>query len=182
MKLLTSSAVAAICEVDTKTVHNWINSGLLVGDRTPGRHLRLHRGDLVTFLRRHGYPVPRGLSDGLPHVIVAGSAEFVLEVCAADERQAATPELQIAQAQDPYDVLIVTGSVGGAHVLLGDVPSGFAWAPALAAVHRACPAAILATVGERVEAFPGYVRAFDNVTAFVAALRAGTTSVARIAT
>ncbi len=61
MQLLKASDLAKICQVDPKTVHNWVDRGKLKAFRTPGRHLRFNRSDVATFLREHGFPVPAEL-------------------------------------------------------------------------------------------------------------------------
>src|SRR6202012_3177766 len=58
-KLLTASDLAALCEVDLKTIHNWVDRGRIAHFRTPGRHLRFRAADVAEFLRAWGYTVPR---------------------------------------------------------------------------------------------------------------------------
>jgi excisionase family DNA binding protein len=50
---LTARDVAECCGVELKTVHNWVERGLLRHFRTPGRHLRFQRGQVEDFLARH---------------------------------------------------------------------------------------------------------------------------------
>lgn len=57
----TAAEVAKMCEVDLKTIHNWADKGHIEGWRTPGRHLRFLRKEVVAFLGRNGYPIPKGL-------------------------------------------------------------------------------------------------------------------------
>jgi len=68
--LFTASEVARFCQVDLKTIHNWADRGEIKHFRTPGRHLRFRRADVLDFLRRYGYPVPGALQDGRPSVMV----------------------------------------------------------------------------------------------------------------
>lgn len=58
--LFTAPQVAKICSVNLKTIHNWVERGEMKSFRTPGRHLRFRRQDIVEFLSRFGYPVPEG--------------------------------------------------------------------------------------------------------------------------
>ncbi|MFO8072901.1 MAG: helix-turn-helix domain-containing protein [Polyangia bacterium] len=60
--LFTAPQVAKICSTDLKTIHNWVNRGEIRFFRTPGRHLRFRREDIVDFLQRFGYPVPEGFA------------------------------------------------------------------------------------------------------------------------
>ena len=61
-KLLTASDLATLCEVDLKTIHNWVDRGRIAHFRTPGRHLRFRAADVADFLRAWGYSVPRELA------------------------------------------------------------------------------------------------------------------------
>ena len=71
-QLLTAADVARCCRVDIKTIHNWAARGELTHFRTPGRHLRFQRADVLDFLRRYGYPVPDWLVSGPPSVALYG--------------------------------------------------------------------------------------------------------------
>jgi len=82
-ELFTASDVARFCQVDLKTIHNWADRGEIRHFRTPGRHLRFQRGDVLDFLRRYGYPVPAGLVDGVPRLVLveddAGLTEAIVD-------------------------------------------------------------------------------------------------------
>ena len=69
-KLLTASDLAALCEVDLKTIHNWVDRGRIAHFRTPGRHLRFRSADVAEFLRAWGYTVPRELARASSRSIV----------------------------------------------------------------------------------------------------------------
>lgn len=60
--LFTASDLAKFCEVDLKTIHNWADKGKIKHFRTPGRHLRFRRLDVLDFLRKWGYSVPAVVS------------------------------------------------------------------------------------------------------------------------
>jgi excisionase family DNA binding protein len=53
--LLGANDIAHLCRVDLKTVHNWVNRGVLPHFRTPGRHLRFRPEHVASFLRAWGY-------------------------------------------------------------------------------------------------------------------------------
>jgi len=53
--------VARFCKVDLKTIHNWVDRQQIEHFRTPGRHLRFRRADVVDFLKRFNYPIPQDL-------------------------------------------------------------------------------------------------------------------------
>jgi excisionase family DNA binding protein len=54
--LYTASDLAALFQVDLKTIHNWVDRGRLDGFRTPGRHPRFTRENIEAFVTRGGYP------------------------------------------------------------------------------------------------------------------------------
>jgi excisionase family DNA binding protein len=53
--------VAELLQVDAKTIHNWQNKGSLEGFRTPGNHLRFKREEIIAFMKRNKYPIPKDL-------------------------------------------------------------------------------------------------------------------------
>jgi excisionase family DNA binding protein len=73
--LFTAPQVAKICSTDLKTIHNWVNRGEIKSFRTPGRHLRFRRQDILEFLNRFGYPIPDGFSPSRKRVILCDSSE-----------------------------------------------------------------------------------------------------------
>ncbi len=71
---LTAGDVSRALKVDLKTVHNWVQRGLLHGSRTPGGHLRFLRTEVIRFLRRRGRMVPSELAVEEPTVVLVGVA------------------------------------------------------------------------------------------------------------
>lgn len=80
-----ASELAAICDVDLKTIHNWCDRregdvAVLEHFRTTGGHLRFEHGAVLRFLTRWGYPIPDRLLQDRPHVLwVAESAQERVE-------------------------------------------------------------------------------------------------------
>ncbi|MCP4653726.1 MAG: response regulator [Candidatus Omnitrophica bacterium] len=60
-KILGTSDVAKYCDVDRRTVLNWIDEDKIKIHRTPGRHVRIEPDDLVKFLKKYNMPVPQDL-------------------------------------------------------------------------------------------------------------------------
>lgn len=105
-KLLTASDLAALCEVDLKTIHNWVDRGRIAHFRTPGRHLRFRAADVAEFLRAWGYSVPRELARRSSRtVLVVGPKET-----AAHVGRALGEGLPVRHASHPYDALVYAGS------------------------------------------------------------------------
>lgn len=58
----TTTEVARICGVSTRTVQNWIDAGLLQGWKIPGgRERRVNQEPLDAFLAKHKIAKPKGM-------------------------------------------------------------------------------------------------------------------------
>lgn len=106
-ELFTASQFARFCQVDLKTIHNWAEKGEIRHFRTPGRHLRFHRADVIEFLRKYGYPVPIALRTGKPKVVVVDDDPHVL----ASIRRALGRRFEVTTFQDPFDALVALGKL-----------------------------------------------------------------------
>jgi excisionase family DNA binding protein len=120
-ELFTASEVARFCQVDLKTIHNWSDRGEIRHFRTPGRHLRFRRVDVLDFLRKYGYPVPEVLRQGKPTVHLVEEDNGQLE----NLKKALGQRFDVTGFGDPVDALIAIGSetpdvvvldVGGAKI------------------------------------------------------------------
>jgi len=153
-KLLTASDLAALCEVDLKTIHNWVDRGRIAHFRTPGRHLRFRAADVAEFLRTWGYTVPKELARASARtVMVVGSKETMAHVTRSLEG------VPLKHAAHPYDALVMAGS-DPADVLLIDLPSiagEIDVGQMLEALHRACPQSIFVALADEVQGLPAYV-------------------------
>jgi excisionase family DNA binding protein len=106
-ELFTASDVARFCQVDLKTIHNWADKGEIRHFRTPGRHLRFRRLDVLDFLRKYGYPIPDVLRLGKPKVVVVDEDPAVL----AAVRRTLSKKFDLTTFQDPFDALVAVGSL-----------------------------------------------------------------------
>lgn len=106
-ELFTASDVARFCQVDLKTIHNWADKGEIRHFRTPGRHLRFRRLDVLDFLRKYGYPIPEVLRMGKPKVVVVDEDPQVL----AALRRTLARRFDLTTFQDPFDALVAVGSL-----------------------------------------------------------------------
>src|SRR5258708_1055270 len=107
-ELLTASQFARFCHVDLKPIHNWADKGVVRHFRTPGRHLRFRRVDVIEFLRKYGYPVPESLRNGKPKVVAVDDDPHVL----ASIRRALGKRFEGTTFQDPFDAPVPIGQVG----------------------------------------------------------------------
>lgn len=106
-ELFTASDVARFCQVDLKTIHNWADKGEVRHFRTPGRHLRFRRVDVLDFLRKYGYPIPESLRQGKPKVVIVDGDPAVL----AGLRKALSKRFELTTFQDPFDALVAVGNL-----------------------------------------------------------------------
>jgi excisionase family DNA binding protein len=120
-ELLTAAEVAGFCAVDLKTIHNWANRGEIRHFRTPGRHLRFRRVDVVEFLRKYGYPVPDGLVVGKPSIYVIDDDARLLTTV----KRALVAEFEVTTFQDPWDALVAIGSEPPEGIVLDLKVQGF---------------------------------------------------------
>jgi excisionase family DNA binding protein len=106
-ELFTASQLARLCHVDLKTIHNWADKGEVRHFRTPGRHLRFRRADVIEFLRKFGYPIPDSLRTGKPKVVAIDDDPHVL----ATIRRTLGKRFEVTTFQDPFDALVAIGQV-----------------------------------------------------------------------
>ena len=77
--VLTTGEVAKICNVASRTVSKWFDSGQLRGYRIPGsKDRRIPVSSLVRFMKSHGIPLD-GLMSGNTRVLIVDSDEEVGE-------------------------------------------------------------------------------------------------------
>lgn len=68
--VLTTGEVAKICNVASRTVSKWFDSGQLDGYRIPGsKDRRIPVSSLLTFMKAHNIPMD-GLMSGTPRILV----------------------------------------------------------------------------------------------------------------
>jgi excisionase family DNA binding protein len=104
--LFTAPKVAKICSTDLKTIHNWVNRGEIRFFRTPGRHLRFRRQDIMDFLIKYGYPVPDGFAPNRPLVVIIDSDEGKLRGL----KRSLTKDLDVHAFANHLDALLAIGS------------------------------------------------------------------------
>jgi hypothetical protein len=116
--LFAAGDVATFCQVDLKTIHNWVGRNKLKAFRTPGRHLRFHRLDVLSFLRKYGYPVPEkvgkaGEAEHASVMVMHHNEAVLLRVLEALREHFVTQGFTnhyaaaLAMGEAPPDVLIV---------------------------------------------------------------------------
>ncbi len=97
--IFTTFETAKLCRVSPLSIINWVNAGRLPAFRTPGRHRRIRREDLVQFMRDTGMPLPEELREGSgkPKVLVVDDDANIREVLSEHLATRSTPyEVQTA--------------------------------------------------------------------------------------
>lgn len=105
-ELFTASEVARFCQVDLKTIHNWADRSEIRHFRTPGRHLRFRREDVLDFLRKYGYPIPEVLLVGRPKVAVLDDDAEIRDTITADLAET----FDVTAYEDPICALLAIGA------------------------------------------------------------------------
>ncbi len=113
--LFTAPQVAKICSTDLKTIHNWVNRGEIKSFRTPGRHLRFRRQDILEFLTRFGYPVPDGFSPAKSRVVLFESDDSSLK----SYKRLLSRDFEVEAYTDSIDALLAIGQNRPNLVLIG---------------------------------------------------------------
>lgn len=153
-KLLTASDLATLCEVDLKTIHNWVDRGRIAHFRTPGRHLRFRAADVAEFLRAWGYTVPRELAKaGTRAVLVVGSKDTL-----AQAGRALGESLPVRHAAHPYDALVFAGAepVDVYIIEQREVAKDIDHDAMLEALHRASPQATFVVLSDEPIGLPTF--------------------------
>ena len=97
--VLTTGEVAKICNVASRTVSKWFDSGQLRGYRIPGsKDRRIPVANLIKFMKSHGIPLD-GLMSGSTRVLIVDDDEDVVTTLRA-----------ILEEQTTYDVRVAASS------------------------------------------------------------------------
>jgi excisionase family DNA binding protein len=104
----TTFQISQICGVNPTTVQNWVKENKLRAFQTPGGHRRVHRGDLLAFLKKFGMPIPDALVEGPPLVLIADDEKDILEMLEDLMRSGDTP-VQVVTAQNGVEALLMIG-------------------------------------------------------------------------
>jgi excisionase family DNA binding protein len=107
MTYFSAADLARFCDVDLKTIHNWAARGALPSHRTPGRHLRFHRLDIIEFLTAYGHAVPKQLDAVCPRVVMACVDAAVI----ATARRGVGKRAEIVAYDDAFEAIADLGRI-----------------------------------------------------------------------
>jgi excisionase family DNA binding protein len=105
---LTTFEISEICEVNPTTVQNWVKEGKLKAHVTPGGHRRIRREDLIGFMKEFGLPIPSGMEEPPPFILIVDDERDVIELLTAI-MQSGEEEVEVAGAQSGVDALLMIG-------------------------------------------------------------------------
>ncbi len=103
----TTFEVGEICQVYHTTVINWINKGQLKAYKTPGKHRRIQRDDLIMFMEEFNIPIPGSLKDLNKKVLVVDDDPNIHKVL--KKALARIPSLQIQTSDNGIEALVSIG-------------------------------------------------------------------------
>ncbi len=109
-RLLTTSEVAAYCQVTNDGVVKWIKAKKLRAYSTPGGHYRIRKSDFREFLERFGMPVdPEFFSEERKKILVVEEEQEVMDLILRALGGEAS-EFSILSAKDGYEAGLKIGA------------------------------------------------------------------------
>ncbi len=97
---LSTLEAAALCGVDRRSMHRWVQDGRLVSYRTGGGNYRIRRDDLVAFMEDRGMPLPDDLR-ATPRVAIVDDDEAHCRALARRVRRQ-LPGAEVEVAHDGF--------------------------------------------------------------------------------
>lgn len=79
-KVMTVYEASKYCNVSSKTIINWVDSGHIKAYKTVGGHRRINKSDLVAFMEKQGIPIPDVKEDdGRKKILVVDDDPIIVE-------------------------------------------------------------------------------------------------------
>lgn len=142
---LTSAEVARLLGAGRTTVQRWIDGGELRAYRTPGRHRRVAKTDLLRFLRLRGMPVPRALHALVRVLVIDDDVGFLTALPPLLRRVDRAIEVELASSG--IDGLLAIGARHPDVVLLDAMMAGLDGFEVCRRIHATPETADIAVVG-----------------------------------
>ena len=99
--ILTVYKAGRYCNVSSKTIINWIESGHIPAYKTVGGHRRIKKSDLEGFMRRQGIPIPEGFD-----------VEERKKILVVDDDPIIVETIVQALEEDEHDYEVISASDG----------------------------------------------------------------------
>ena len=119
-EVLTVFKACQYCNVSSKTIINWIESGHIKAYKTVGGHRRINKTDLEAFMKNQGIPIPD-----------QGPAEMKKKILVVDDDPIIVETIVQALEEDEFDYEVISASDGfeaglqvshfGPHLLILDI-------------------------------------------------------------
>jgi len=107
-KAYTTFQVADICGVHPMTIIKWVNDKKIKAYVTPGRHRRILQSELLNFLKKYDFPVPKDLSQSHKRVLIIEDDPAVGRLL-QKVFQKASNDIEVEWIQDSIKALMVLG-------------------------------------------------------------------------
>ncbi len=78
--IYTTHQIAKLCKVDVSTVTNWINKGKLKAYKTPGKHRRIKKEDLIKFLNDYNMPVFTEMNNESKSILIVDDERKIVDI------------------------------------------------------------------------------------------------------
>ena len=79
-KVMTVYEASKYCNVSSKTIINWVDSGHIKAYKTVGGHRRINKSDLEAFMEKQGIPIPSMKDDiGRKKILVVDDDPIIVE-------------------------------------------------------------------------------------------------------
>jgi len=89
------------CNVSSKTIINWIDSGHIKAYKTVGGHRRINRSDLEAFMKNQGIPIPK-----------EDQEERRIRILVVDDDPIIVESIVLALEEDEFDYEVISASDG----------------------------------------------------------------------
>jgi excisionase family DNA binding protein len=99
--ILTVFKASKYCNVSSKTIINWIDSGHIEAYKTVGGHRRIKTSDLENFMKKQGIPIPE-----------KEIAEERIRILVVDDDPIIVETIVQALEEDEYDYEVISASDG----------------------------------------------------------------------
>ncbi len=100
-EVFTVFQASKYCNVSSKTIINWIESGHIKAYKTVGGHRRMNRSDLEAFMKKQGIPIPK-----------EDQQERRIRILVVDDDPIIVESIVQALEEDEFDYEVISASDG----------------------------------------------------------------------
>jgi len=100
-EVFTVFQASKFCNVSSKTIINWIDSGHIKAYKTVGGHRRINKSDLEAFMEKQGIPIPK-----------EDQVERRIRILVVDDDPIIVESIVQALEEDEFDYEVISASDG----------------------------------------------------------------------